>query len=361
MAHELLIENGVAAMLYTGDTPWHKNGHKFLSPPSIAEVISTLDADCLIDTRQLHLADGRKVKAFAVVRVRKNGTEDIVGDSVGERFVPIQDTVIANALAPLVDSGAATIETAGYLRGGSRFFVCAKMAGLTAEVVPGDPVQSYACLIHSHDGTLATHAGQSTVRWVCQNTVAAGLQRDGKNMIKIKHTKNAGLAVAEVGELMAREKDTFVKRIEQYQALARKSMSLAQFREFAKLVFPITPPLKAKTVPEPVKVETAWAPATGASILDSLLAAEDAPRTMTTKEAAADREARSVDRLCELFEDGQGNTMAKVRGTAWAGYNAVTQYLTHEAGRTEDNRLLSSNYGVGASKLQFALGTLLGV
>ncbi len=43
------------------------------------------------------------------------------------------------------------------------------------------------------------------------------------------------------------------------------------------------------------------------------------------------------------------------RGTAWQAYNAVTDYLTHTAGRNNDNRLHGQYFGQAADVNQQAL------
>jgi hypothetical protein len=61
------------------------------------------------------------------------------------------------------------------------------------------------------------------------------------------------------------------------------------------------------------------------------------------------------DAILPLFESGKGNDMAGVKGTAWAAYNAVTEYLTHTRGRSIDNRLDSLYFGQGATLNRKAL------
>jgi hypothetical protein len=59
-----------------------------------------------------------------------------------------------------------------------------------------------------------------------------------------------------------------------------------------------------------------------------------------------------VERLCEkivpLFEDGRGAQLPGVKGTLWGGYNALTEHLTWERGRSADTRL--ENLWFGAAK-----------
>ena len=60
-----------------------------------------------------------------------------------------------------------------------------------------------------------------------------------------------------------------------------------------------------------------------------------------------------------VFETGKGNDLPGVQGTVWAAYNAVTGYLGHERGRTDDGRLNSLWFGEGASLNRRALEAAL--
>jgi len=51
--------------------------------------------------------------------------------------------------------------------------------------------------------------------------------------------------------------------------------------------------------------------------------------------------------LQELFEDGRGANLPKVRGTLWGAYNAITEFVDHTRGRTEETRLEAAWFGAG--------------
>src|SRR5207245_4054680 len=55
-------------------------------------------------------------------------------------------------------------------------------------------------------------------------------------------------------------------------------------------------------------------------------------------------------RLLQLYESGQGNDLPGVRGTAWAAYNAVTEWVDHhypllESGKVSGTRTASVLFG----------------
>lgn len=60
---------------------------------------------------------------------------------------------------------------------------------------------------------------------------------------------------------------------------------------------------------------------------------------------------------------GRGNDLPGVKGTAWAAYNAVTEYTTWERGNSQDARLekvwLESGSGSQGAALPLAIDTFL--
>ena len=60
-----------------------------------------------------------------------------------------------------------------------------------------------------------------------------------------------------------------------------------------------------------------------------------------------------------LAEAGRGNTLPSVRGTLWTAYNGVSEWLTYNRGRSEDNRLNSLWFGDSALTNRHALEVAL--
>ena len=66
------------------------------------------------------------------------------------------------------------------------------------------------------------------------------------------------------------------------------------------------------------------------------------------------------ERVVELLDTQKGlDLVPAVRRTAWQAYNAVTEYLTHEHGRSEDTRLNSQWFGASANVNRKALSMAL--
>lgn len=66
-----------------------------------------------------------------------------------------------------------------------------------------------------------------------------------------------------------------------------------------------------------------------------------------------------IERIIGLSEAGKGNDLPNVRGTLWAGYNAVTEYLGYTRGNTQGNRLDSLWFGDSAGVNKHALEVAL--
>jgi hypothetical protein len=67
------------------------------------------------------------------------------------------------------------------------------------------------------------------------------------------------------------------------------------------------------------------------------------------------RKQNQIADVIHLFESGRGMDMKGVKGTVWAAYNAVTEYLTHNAGNNADSRYNSLWFGQNATRNQIAL------
>ena len=75
--------------------------------------------------------------------------------------------------------------------------------------------------------------------------------------------------------------------------------------------------------------------------------------------AEDDRKSPIYDSVKKLFETGRGNQLRGVRGTLWAAYDAVTEYVSYERGEDRSRRVDGMWFGTGARITQRALDTAL--
>ncbi len=71
------------------------------------------------------------------------------------------------------------------------------------------------------------------------------------------------------------------------------------------------------------------------------------------------RQQNILNKVENLFETGMGTEIAGVQGTWWGAYNAVTEYLNYEKGRTTANRLDSLWFGQNGVQNSNALESAL--
>ena len=224
---------------------------------------------------------------YATVRTNPvtRGT-DVLG-VVGPAYTVIQNEQHADLLNAVVDEAGAHFETAGSLRGGRAVFLSMKLP-TTMQIGGIDPVDLYLIASNSHDGTSAFRLLVSPVRVVCANTQALAI-RKAQATFSIRHTSGARGNIAQAREALGL---TF-KYAEAFEVEAQKlieqELTDAQFRHI---------------------VGTLW------------VSESDSKRSHTIT-------AHRTEALRDLFNAAPTN--ANIRGTRWAGYQAITEYLDHYA------------------------------
>lgn len=293
MVHNLDITAGQASFVSAREDAWHHLGtvtpgaltaedalkHSNLSGWNMRKV----PAECTVGGQTLLIPN-----QFAVVRDNPviKGQVDVLG-AVGKAYQIIHPEDLTHLLDTLVDESGAHYETAGALDGGRKVFVTMKMPG-TAKVGGVDQVDNYIAAMTSNDGSTSTCIMTTPVRVACQNTLNLAFQR-ADHMFKIRHTVGAHKIIVQ----QAREALEFTfNYLDSFQEEAEKlintTLTQARFEELIERNFG---------------------------------APKDAPAPTVT------RTQNKLDHMAELFSDAF--TQEGIRGTAWAGLNALTEYADH--------------------------------
>lgn len=174
MAH--LIET----MAYAGDTPWHRLGHR-LPPKQPLEVwAQQAGMDWSIQetpVRFMTQPEGDALQAlesFAEQKVLYRSDTRAALSVVSSRYQVVQPRAVLEFYRDLTEIGGYEMETAGVLKGGRKVWALAR-TGKQAVLKGSDTVNGYLLLATSCDGTLATSVTPTTVRVVCNNTLAIAL------------------------------------------------------------------------------------------------------------------------------------------------------------------------------------------
>jgi phage/plasmid-like protein (TIGR03299 family) len=314
MAHE------VEKMMYVGDVPWHNLGHKFQVAPTLEEALVAAGLDWKVVTEPVFSGAGEKLEAQLT---RRSSDNSILG-VVGPKYVPLQNDKAFEFFRPFIDQKEASIETAGSLRMGKRVWVLAKINRDPLIVKGSDIVDKYVLVSNSHDGTLAVRVGFTPIRVVCNNTLTSAINSEASKLIRIKHTKNVEDNMNSVRDIMNLADSEFEATADQYRILASKDIVQKDLERYVKLVF---------------------------NTSKRILEAEGNLDDINNK--------RILDQVVPLFENGIGNDMPEIKGTLWAAYNAVTEYLQYKRGDDVGSRLDSLWFGQGAQLNKKALETAL--
>jgi len=103
---------------------------------------------------------------------------------VSDSYKVVQPREVLEFFREWAQANACTIESAGVLFGGKRYFATAKMSD-GVFVGEGDKVVPYVLLSTSADGSLATEGRITTVRVVCNNTLR--LASKGVSSFRVSH------------------------------------------------------------------------------------------------------------------------------------------------------------------------------
>src|SRR5688572_15272152 len=112
MAHELLVENGKAAMFYVDTPPWHGLGTPLNSPPTSEQAIEAARLDWQVAKVPLYVAGGTRLHElnhrFALVREDTlHWPHCSVFGVAGRDYVPLQNTEAFAFFDPLIKDGVA--------------------------------------------------------------------------------------------------------------------------------------------------------------------------------------------------------------------------------------------------------------
>ena len=305
----------IEQMMFVGATPWHGLGNQVDPDINVADAIVAAGLDWEVGLKDLQTVDGVPVNHRATYRK----TDGSILGVVGPRYTPLQNRDSFDWFQPFLDAGECALHTAGSLHSGQKVWVLAQLNRDNSEIVPGDEVSKFILLSNSHDGTTAIRVGYTPIRVVCANTLAWAHSSSDSKLIRIRHTRSSKNNLENVRDIMDNINIGFEATAEQFRFLASKNFNQADIRQYVKTMLGIE-----GTVDGDIKTRTR-------NIMDEIMGLVEGPKQNATN----------------------------VRGTWWAAYNGYNEYLNYNKGRTEDNRIDSLWFGVGANDNMKALKTAM--
>src|SRR5690554_787683 len=311
MAH--LVEQ----MAYVGRTPWHGLGNQLAEQQPLEVWMQQAGLDWNIKESPVRFINSDKghlgeILSFEDQKVLYRSDTHAPLSVVSQRYQVVQPREVLEFYRDLTEKSGFELETAGSLKGGRKIWALAK-TGQSGVIKGNDRTDAYVLLATACDGTMATTAQFTSVRVVCNNTLAVALNGRTQS-VKVSHRSvfepeavkhQMGISVSAWDEFMYGLK-----------TLSERKVKQPEVEMFMRSLFQ----------PSPEQVE---------------------------KKA----NERAMGKVLAMFEgEGRGSNLASSAGTAYGLLNAVTEFVDHERqARSTDNRLDSAWFGQGVVLKQQAL------
>lgn len=310
MPANLATTRSKPAMMYTGDVPWHRLGTRLAFPATAREAISAAGLDYRVAIRPLVTVDGTEVPQKKAVIREDCGT--VLG-VVGNAYVPVQNHQAFGFLDAVVAQRGLRYDTAGALGRGERIWMLARLPGSIRVGNSDDLVDKFLLLSNTHDGTTALRVFFTPIRVVCQNTLNLAERNGAGQGIAIQHKGDLHTKIGEAQRVLGLATVFYDDAAARIDLLAGHSPTPAQLERYFERV-----------QPDPVDA--------------------DATKARHIRES-----------FQRLFETGIGLEMPGVKGTTWAAYNAITEWVdhhrptrAHHPAARSSQRLHSAWFGSGA-------------
>lgn len=309
----------VQSMAYVGQQPWHGLGNQLVRNQPIEVWAERAGMNWQIESSEVRFVAGSShigsIHAFPEQKVLYRSDTKTPLSVVSARYQVVQPAEILEFYRDLTEVGGFELETAGVLRDGKKFWALAK-TGQTGVLKGKDKVDGYLLLATACDGTLATTAQFTSIRVVCNNTLAIALG-ESQGAVKVPHRSqfDAQAVKRQLGITIS-SWDAFMVRT---KALAERKVTDTAAEAFLRRVL---------TYPS----------------------ANPADRTVPVVNE------RAIKAVGELYAGrGKGAQLASASGTAWGLINSITEYVDHHRrARSDDHRRDAAWFGQGATIKQKA-------
>ena len=340
MAHQ--IEN----MAYVGETPWHGLGNPLTPNQPIEVWAQQAGMDWQIESSNVSYVAENQHKQRIIMphdeqRVLYRSDTHAALSVVSQRYQEVQPREILEFYRDLTEQSGFELETAGVLKGGKKFWALAR-TGQSGMLKGKDVSNGYILLATACDGTLATTAQFTSIRVVCNNTLAIALrgQNSSAGVVKVPHStkfdaekvkQQLGISVCAWDEHMYQMKQLSQRKVTQTEAetyfdAVFNNASLSQTEQddniiqyYRNLATQANPTTKAENKTEP--------------------------------------NGRAMSKVMTMFNGhGRGAELSSAKDTAYGLLCSITEFADHERrAMSQDHRLDSAWFGAGAGLKQRGL------
>lgn len=263
----------------------------------------TNDLNWTVSKRPLFFAgnNGQPVQWNEKVAIVRDDTNRGLG-TVSPDYEIVQNSTLLSLIKPLAEEGLLTIENIGHLQHGASVFVQAKIQK-EFEVI-GESYNSYVTFLNGHVGNKSVAIGTTATRVICGNTFSMAYSDISE---KFRHQVGVNERVLETQAVANYVTICMDKYTEHVERLANRSCSRGEFHTSLEKIF-------SKKVSE----------------------------------------LKALDKLEQLFAYGRGNDGKSL----YDAFNAVTDFNSNVARKSEKARFQYANFGTGSQVNQSAFRVL---
>ena len=343
MAHQ------IEQIAYVGETPWHGLGNQ-LSPHQPIEVwAQQAGMDWRIESSDVsYMAQNERgqsiIMPYEEQRVLYRSDTHAPLSVVSQRYQEVQPKQILEFYRDLTEQSGFELETAGVLKGGKKFWALAK-TGQTSALKGKDVSNGYILLATACDGTLATTAQFTSIRVVCNNTLAIALkgQNSSAGVVKVPHsTKFDAEKIKQQLGISVRAWEDHMYEMKQ---LSQRKVTQTEAAAYFDAVFNNT----SLSVPEQED---------GIIQFYRNVAMQAQSNNPATKaESKTEPNGRAMSKVMTMFNgQGRGAELSSAKDTAYGLLCSITEFADHERrAMSQDHRLDSAWFGAGAGLKQRGL------
>ena len=200
----------------------------------------------------------------------------------------------------LMMDGLMKYEAGFTLQGGRNVVILAQLPGYH-EVADGDVTVPYLMGMFNHSGQYAWRGLPTGIRTVCANTVRMALEAGKGQILKVRHSGDIEFKMDEARQALSEIDAAFTKYTAVAREMVKKKITNATWKPYLDALFPVP------------------------SVTD---------REFTQRKQNTVREIRRE--VTRNLVDDPAQNIPSIRGSQYAAYNAVTQWVDHRDYRGAD-------------------------
>ena len=339
MAHQL------EQMAYVGETPWHGLGNPLTPNQPIEVWAQQAGMDWHIESSNVSYVAENQHKQRIIMphdeqRVLYRSDTHAALSVVSQRFQEVQPREILEFYRDLTEQSGFELETAGVLKGGKKFWALAKTGQSTA-LKGKDVSNAYILLATACDGTLATTAQFTSIRVVCNNTLAIALkgQNSSAGVVKVPHSTkfDAGKVKQQLGISVR----AWAEHMYEMKQLSQRKVTQTEAAAYFDAVFNNTSLNNTEQD-------------------DGIIQFYRNVATQAQSNNVANKtepNGRAMSKVMTMFNGhGRGAELSSAKDTAYGLLCSITEFADHERrAMSQDHRLDSAWFGAGAGLKQRGL------